>query len=137
MRTHRSPLCGLFLFLATTGAAIAHGDKPAPPPPPVVQTPAPAFVDAWNGSDKRLHLGVSFVIGLAVSQVEPSKPKAVAWAMVPGLLKEIGDSQEAGNRFSGKDLAANLLGATLGVYTGHWMLKRERDTTTVAWVGRF
>ncbi|MCE3000041.1 MAG: hypothetical protein ACK59Y_02455 [Betaproteobacteria bacterium] len=43
-------------------------------------------------------------------------------AMIPGLLKEISDSQKSNNHFSGKDMAANALGAALGVQFGNWII---------------
>lgn len=99
----------------------------------VVPTPAPPIkTDLWNGSDKKVHFGISFIAGFAISQVEPNKPKAVAYAMIPGVAKELLD-----DRFSGKDLVWDLAGAIAGVYSGHWMLSRQNNTTTVSYRTEF
>lgn len=121
-----------FALALLTAAAIAH-DKPpvvVEPPPAVV---APAAVDAWNGKDKAYHFGASAIIGFAVAQVEKDKLKAFGYAMIPGTVKEALD-----DKFSGKDMAWNAAGAALGVYTGHWLLARDREgRTQVSYVTKF
>jgi hypothetical protein len=90
-------------------------------------------VDKWNGDDKPMHLGVSFVLGFAAANQWPNEPlKAWSMAMIPGALKEATDKKA-----SGKDMAANAIGAALGVYTGKWMVTRNNGTTKVAYRQEF
>jgi hypothetical protein len=89
--------------------------------------------DEWNGNDKAMHFGVSFVIGYATANQWPKEPlKAWAVALIPGVLKEATDQKA-----SGKDMAANALGAALGVATGRWMVMRNNGTTVVAYRQEF
>ena len=90
--------------------------------------------DKWSGADKKMHFGVSAVLGFAaVNQWPDDKPKAFMVAMIPGLLKEVSDAQKGGTGFSGKDLVANALGAAVGVYAGGWMISRRDGATVVAY----
>lgn len=74
----------------------------------------PVPVDNWGGTDKTLHFGVSAILGFSARSFYPNEPwKAVGIAMIPGVLKEASDGKA-----SGKDLAADLAGAMLGVYIG-------------------
>ena len=85
-------------------------------------------------SDKKQHAGVSFFLGFAMANQFPNEPlKAWGLAMVPGLLKELADSQKGGTGFSGSDLAANAVGAALGVTTGRWLLMRKDGATVIAY----
>ena len=43
-------------------------------------------------------------------------------AELPGVAKEVYDSQQDCNRFSWKDMGWNAAGAYLGVRTGNWVL---------------
>jgi len=82
--------------------------------------------DKWNGKDKAEHFAISFAVGFATGNQWPeNKPLAIGVAMIPGLLKEVSDAQKGGSGFSGKDLAADLLGASLGVYSAHWLIGRQ------------
>ena len=98
--------------------------------------PAICAADEWTGKDKGLHFGVSYVLGIATgSQWPDNKLKAIGVAMIPGVLKEVADRKTTG--FSGKDLVADLAGATLGVYTAHWLITRSNGTTTLAYTTAF
>ncbi len=82
---------------------------------------APAqAADDWNGADKAKHFAVSAVLGTASAMHFENKWTAFGVAMIPGVLKEITDSH-----FSSKDLAADALGAALGVQLGHWIVTRN------------
>lgn len=81
---------------------------------------APAFAN--DDSDKLKHAAVSFALGTASGAYFENKWTAFGVAMIPGLIKEISDSQKSNNHFSGKDMAANALGAALGVQFGHWII---------------
>jgi hypothetical protein len=87
-------------------------------------------------SDKKMHAGVSFALGFAMANQWPNEPlKAWGVAMVPGLLKEVSDRKGTG--FDPKDLAANAIGAALGVATGRWLVLRQNGTTVVAYQTEF
>lgn len=86
--------------------------------------------------DKKMHAGVSFLLGMAAAHQFPDRP-VLAWgiAMVPGLLKEVSD--KGGTGFDTKDLAANAIGAALGVATTNWLISRSNGTTVVAYRTEF
>lgn len=86
----------------------------------LVLTSSAQAADDWNGADKGAHFAVSAVLGTAAAMHFEDKWTAFGVAMIPGLLKELTDS-----RFSGKDLAADALGAGLGVQIGHWIVTRD------------
>ncbi len=94
-------------------------------------TPASA-ADRWDGRDKAEHVAVSAVLGTITSLHFEDKWTAFGVAMIPGVAKEIYDSQQKGNHFSGKDLTADALGAAFGVQFGHWMLTRNGATYRAA-----
>lgn len=88
--------------------------------------------DTWTGADKKMHFAVSATLGFAAINQWPDEPgKAFALAMVPGLLKELSDAQRGGAGFSGKDLAADALGAALGVAAGRWLIARQGGQTVL------
>ena len=87
-----------------------------------IGAPARAADDAWDGRDKAKHVVVSAVLGTASGAYFENKWTAFGVAMIPGLVKEISDSRKHDNHFSGKDLAADAIGAALGVQFGHWMI---------------
>lgn len=101
-------------------------------------TPTPEITSGGQGfshNGYKEHFAASALIGLAVStHIEKDSPlKAWGYAMVPGLLKEIADSQQRGNHFSGKDMLANALGAAVGVGLGRTVfVMKHGDTTVVA-----
>lgn len=101
-------------------------------------TPTPEITRGDQGFSRngyKEHFAVSALVGLAVStHVETESPaRAWAYAMVPGLLKEVMDSQQRGNHFSSRDMIANALGAAVGVGAGRVLLVSSRDgRTTVA-----
>lgn len=83
----------------------------------------PAQRDTWAGAPA--HVAGSAIAGLACStHIYPGERlKAFGCAMVPGLLKEVIDSRQAGNHFSTKDLISDAVGAALGVTAGNFMLQ--------------
>lgn len=90
---------------------------------------AQANEDKWTGSDKAMHFAVSGAVSLAAYSYTEDKTQAFLIGMAPGVLKEIVDSQQEGNRFSGKDLAWDALGAFVGVQIGDWTI----DEKGVSW----
>lgn len=95
-------------------------------------TPAHARI----GRDKLLHFAVSTGLGASAATVfctlsddPPSLRLTLAGisALLPGLAKEIYDSGQPGNHFSGADLGFNLLGVLAGTATVAlvgWLLNR-------------
>lgn len=90
--------------------------------------------DPWGGSDKKMHVGVSTIIGFAARQQWPSDPgKAFAVALVPGVVKELSDGRQA----SAKDMVANAIGAAVGVYAGGWFVRYSNGHTTISYSTEF
>jgi len=63
---------------------------------------------------------------------------------IPGLVKEISDSSEAGNEFSSSDMAADILGSFTGALIGNLIndrieirLKAGRKTASLGLTWRF
>ncbi len=81
--------------------------------------------DDWTGPDKTKHFMVSAAVGTISGFYLENKWKAFGVAMIPGLLKEVADSNDANNHFSSRDLVADALGAAVGVHVGHWILSRR------------
>lgn len=108
----------------------AHDGPKVPPPPPAEQ----ATKDTWAGAPAHLVVSVGAGVVCATHIYPKESLKAFGCAMVPGVLKEVLDSTEKGNRFSKKDLIADVVGAAVGVYTGGLMLSysERTKTTTVA-----
>lgn len=124
-----------FLLLLAFFATLAHAtDGPKKPPEPPAAQAAAVPRDNWGGAPA--HVAVSALAGIAcATHLYPREPlKAFGCAMVPGVLKEIVDSQQKGNRWSNKDIAADALGSVTGVLTGGLMLSysERTKTTTVA-----
>jgi putative lipoprotein len=87
--------------------------------------------DSWTGSDKALHLGLSApfgMIGASVASREAGTVERVAVGTLigslPGLAKELADTQRPGATPSMKDMTYNLLGAALGAAVGDCCLLR-------------
>lgn len=117
-------------ILGTMALPAQANDKP--PAPPVATKPA----DSWSGSDKKMHIGVSYVLGVAAgSQWPDNKPLAFGMAMIPGVLKELSDKSTTG--FSTKDLVADAIGVALGITTAHFLITRRDGNTVVAYRTEF
>ena len=96
----------------------------------IVSTPASAT------NDKTLHFVVSTATGyLAESIIHKhtnSDFKRIAYGTllgtVPGLIKEVADSKEINNTFSGGDMAANFAGA----FVGSWVATKVNSRLMVS-----
>lgn len=89
----------------------------------VMANPAQACTDKadrWLAGDKAAHFGVSVGLGMAASQVTSDTLSAFGLALLPGVAKEIYDSQQSCNHFSWKDMAWDAVGAYVGVRAGNW-----------------
>jgi len=93
-------------------------------------TEADASPDPWMARDKVAHFAVSlaavgFSNHLLGSEFGSSKSgarnKSVCFSLSLGVCKEIHDRTQKGNRFSLKDLAADILGTAVGLvlFTGN------------------
>ena len=80
--------------------------------------------DPWWAEDKGMHLAVSGALGAGVYTTlwlagdDPRPLRLVlsaSLALLPGLAKEIYDSGQQGNFFSGKDMLWNTVGVAAGV----------------------
>ena len=99
----------------------------------VIIIPSPGFA-APVAKDKMLHFGVSLVAGYLAESSLHSGSRGVtdakrvllgtALGAVPGLIKEILDSNEKNNHFSGGDLAADIMGAFAGSLLANSINKR-------------
>lgn len=90
-----------------------------------------SFSDRWWAVDKYRHfIAAAFITGVGynIARVEGTLPRSQAiwlgttFSLSLGLVKEIRDRFQPGNRFSWKDLLADLAGITLGVlcFTEQW-----------------
>lgn len=84
-----------------------------------VTVPSGAQADEWTGADKTRHMAVSAAFGGIARAVTTNKLAAFGLAMAPGIAKEIYDSQHKDRHTASvKDLAADAVGAAIGVYVG-------------------
>lgn len=118
------------LFASTSSAN--DDKKPAPPQ----QESGLHFTN----NDKTEHAAVGALLGLAGRlQFRENRWHAMAVPATVSLLKELADSTQQGNHFSGKDLAAGLAGGFLGmvIADGAIYLTRSNGTTKVVLVKVF
>lgn len=82
------------------------------------------FKDNWFGEDKAQHTVVSFILVWWGTMIHESAHQhglnqdiraGIGFSFTLGLAKEIHDSRKDGNRFSLKDLAADILGIGMAV----------------------
>lgn len=72
-------------------------------------------------ADKNLHFALSIPLGaVGYKSCGDRILCGAALGLLPGLAKEVADSQERGNRFDAQDLAADAAGALLGA----WLMSR-------------
>ena len=85
--------------------------------------------NVFAGEDNLKHFGVSFVFGAASETYLHHKTKLDAYERIilgttlgtlPGLIKELIDSTQKGNHFSGAEFAADTAGAFLGAVIGNF-----------------
>ena len=110
---------------AAVGAAALAGTLAAP------GAHAQSQPDSWTGSDKALHFGVSApfgMIGASMVSREAGTAERVAVGTLigslPGLAKELADTQRPSATPSMKDMTYNVLGAALGAVVGDCCLLR-------------
>lgn len=88
----------------------------------ILLIPSSVFANDWFAKDKQKHFVISAALGSASYAYTQDRGQAFALALLPGLAKELADSQQEGNQFSGQDMAWNAAGALLGVQLGHWFI---------------
>ena len=96
-----------------------------------------AHADEWTGDDKNKHFVGSAALGVVASVAFKDSDHPVLYPMAAvlavGLAKEIRDEvAPAGSGFSYKDLAADALGAALGVAVGNGVIYVTRNTVNFA-----
>jgi len=85
-----------------------------------VTVPSGAQAEGWTGTDKTQHMAVSAAFGGIARAVTPNKLTAFGLAMAPGIAKELYDGRHEGKHTASvKDLAADAVGAAIGVYVGN------------------
>ena len=120
------------LALVSFGAQAT--DKPPPKEPPPVQDSGLYITN----NDKAEHAVFGALFGLAGRlQFRDNRWHALAVPAAVGLAKEVFDSTQRGNHFSGKDLAATIAGGALGVAVGDGLIYLSRDQVKVAWATPF
>lgn len=78
-----------------------------------------SHADDWTGPDKTQHAAISALIGSVAGAAVKDKASAFALAIAPGVVKELYDAQHPKTHTaSWKDLAADAVGAAIGVYVG-------------------
>lgn len=87
------------------------------------------------GEDKIMHAEVSMSLGIISGTMIENKYTAFGVAMIPGILKEISDSQQKHNFFSKGDIIADAVGAALGVWFGNTYIRPTVDGIIVS--GKF
>lgn len=134
MKTTLAAAAALLVSAQALATDKTHG-QPVAPKPEITRSD-----QGFSRNGYAEHFAVSALAGIIVSNhiEKESAVKAWAYAMVPGLVKEVMDSQTKGNRFSGRDMIANALGAAVGVGVGRaFMMYREGDKTTILFQSKF
>jgi uncharacterized protein YfiM (DUF2279 family) len=140
MKAHHKVYLGAAAAMLLTGvmlltlASAAHAHEKKFPP---VQQDSGLYV---TNNDKAEHAVFGTIAGFAGRlQFQDNRWKAMAVPATIGLLKELADSTQSGNHFSGKDLAATIAGGALGVFVGDGAiyLSRERGVTQLSFLTKF
>lgn len=98
----------------------------------IVATEPAQAQDQWTGPDKAKHVAGSAALGAVAGVAVTDKQTAFALAMVPGVAKEVHDAtRPGGSGWSWKDLAADALGAAVGVYVGNCVIVAKSITCRV------
>jgi uncharacterized protein YfiM (DUF2279 family) len=85
-----------------------------------------AHADEWTGRDKNLHFVGGAAIGSAVTLATDKPIYGIAAGAAVGLAKEIYDSQNRDKHTpSTKDLLVTVLGAAVGSYTTHIIIRKN------------
>jgi hypothetical protein len=122
-------ITGAACTLALLGVAEA-GDRPTySPRPPVVAEDYPA--DNWGGW--KAHIAYSAGIGAGAYALFPDVHPLILGAacLLPGHVRENSRQHEPGNRYSERDLVANLIGCAGGIGIAHGV----RVHVAPNWVG--
>ena len=85
-----------------------------------------AHADEWTGRDKNLHFVGGAAIGAAVTLATDKPMYGVAAGAAVGLAKELYDARNrATHTPSTKDLVVTVLGAAVGSYTTHIVIRKN------------
>lgn len=92
----------------------------------VLSLPLLAHADSWTGPDKTLHFVGGAAIGAAVTLATDKPLYGVAAGAAVGLAKELYDARNRSTHTpSAKDLAVTALGAAVGSYTTHIIIRKN------------
>lgn len=88
-----------------------------------------AMAEPFIPKDKTQHFIGSIPIGIMAADLLQEYPKwvQVGAATIPGLIKELQDRRNTANHFDVKDLWADVIGATVGVYGYHYYIVPNRE----------
>lgn len=88
----------------------------------LISTSAHACKDSMQfTTDKQQHFATSAALGMAARTVTSDNMTAIGLALIPGVAKEAYDSTGKGCP-SFNDMAWNIIGATVGVYSANWVI---------------
>ena len=88
----------------------------------LISTSAHACKDSMQfTTDKQQHFATSAAFGMAARTVTSDNMAAIGLALIPGIAKEAYDSTGKGCP-SFNDMAWNIIGATVGVYSANWVI---------------
>ena len=76
-------------------------------------------------TDKQQHFATSAAFGMAARTVTSDNMTAIGLALIPGVAKEAYDSTGKGCP-SFNDMAWNIIGATVGVYSANWVIGPQK-----------
>lgn len=88
--------------------------------------------DAWRGADKRAHMGIGAVAGMAGTLQSGNRWHGFAWGAGIGALKELADADGSGT-CSLQDFAVTAIGAAIGAQIGGLMFDLRRDRIGVSY----
>jgi uncharacterized protein YfiM (DUF2279 family) len=92
----------------------------------VLSLPFLAHADEWTGRDKNLHFLGGAAIGAAVTLATDKPLYGVAAGAAAGLAKELYDARNrATHTPSTKDLVVTIVGAAVGSYTTHIVIRKN------------
>jgi uncharacterized protein YfiM (DUF2279 family) len=92
----------------------------------VLSLPLLAQAESWTGPDKTLHFVGGAAIGAAVTLATDKPLYGVAAGAAVGIAKELYDARNrATHTPSTKDLLVTVLGAAVGSYTTHIIIRKD------------
>lgn len=92
----------------------------------MIATSAHACKDSMQfTTDKQQHFATSAAFGMVARTVTSDNMTAIGLALIPGIAKEAYDATGKGCP-SINDMAWNIIGATVGVYSANWVIGPQK-----------